>query len=66
MPDKLVALVDQMLEVQKELTSTETDKDTAFYENKVAGLDSEIDEVTYKLYGLSADEVRIIEQTDLE
>jgi len=32
-----------------------------YYENKCAGLDRQIDRLVYALYGLTADEIKIVE-----
>ena len=36
-------------------------KDKDFYENKCAGLDRQIDSLVHELYGLTADEIKIME-----
>ncbi len=59
--DILVELVDQMLDAKKRLTNTTTDKDKTFYENKCNSLDRQIDRLVYELYGLTEDEIRIVE-----
>jgi len=59
--DKLVSLVDQMLVAQPLLARAQSDKDKDFYENKCAALDREIDRHVYELYGLTADEIKIME-----
>ena len=61
--DKLVSLVDRMLEGKKQLAAAQTERDKNFYENKCDGLDQQIDALVYELYGLTADEIRIVEGT---
>jgi type II restriction/modification system DNA methylase subunit YeeA len=36
-------------------------KDKDFYENKCAALDRQIDALVYELYGLTAEEIKIVE-----
>jgi len=59
--DKMVALVEQMLAAQKQRAAAQSDADRDFYGNKCAGLDRQIDALVYALYGLTADEIKIVE-----
>jgi len=59
--DKLVSLVDQMLVAKPQLVRAQSDKDKDFYENKCAALDRQIDALVYELYGLTPDEIKIVE-----
>jgi len=59
--DRMVDLVEQMLAVRKQLASAHTDKDKGFYSNRCDGLDRQIDELVYELYGLTPDEIKIVE-----
>jgi type I restriction-modification system DNA methylase subunit len=59
--DKMVSLVEQMLEAKKQLAGAQSDKDKDFYENKCAALDRQIDVLVYELYGLTDDEIKIVE-----
>ncbi|MCX7048341.1 MAG: hypothetical protein NTX50_23005 [Candidatus Sumerlaeota bacterium] len=59
--DRMVSLVDQMLSAKRHLSSAKTDADKDFYENKCAGLDRQIDALVYELYGLTEDEIKIVE-----
>jgi type I restriction-modification system DNA methylase subunit len=59
--DKLVSLVEQMLAAQPQFARAQSDKDKDFYENKCAALDRQIDALVYELYGLTADEIKIVE-----
>ncbi len=58
---KEFALVEQMLAAQPQLARAQSDKDKDFYENKCATLDRQIDALVYELYGLTADEIKIVE-----
>jgi type I restriction-modification system DNA methylase subunit len=59
--DKVIALVEQMLSGKGQLQQARTDRDRNFYENKCAMLDRQIDALVYELYGLSAEEIKIVE-----
>ena len=51
-----------MLEAKKRLAKAKTDKDKTYYENKCAALDRQIDRLVYELYGLTEEEVQIVER----
>ena len=59
--DKIVSFVDQMLEAKKQLQTAKTDKDKTYYERRCETLDRQIDQLVYELYGLTEEEIRIIE-----
>ena len=57
----LISLADQMLEAQSRLQHTLSDEDKKFLEQRAAIIDKQIDKAVYKLYGLTEDEVKIVE-----
>ncbi|MGD0650685.1 MAG: Eco57I restriction-modification methylase domain-containing protein [Verrucomicrobiia bacterium] len=59
--DAVVANVEAMLVAKKELARAKTGNDKTFYENKCADLDRQIDALVYELYGLTEDEIKIVE-----
>jgi len=61
--DKMVELVEKMLEAKKSQANAQTDKDKTFFERYCDSLDKQIDALVYDLYALSADEKRIIESS---
>jgi type I restriction-modification system DNA methylase subunit len=61
MHDGLVALVDQIMETKKRLTGARTESEKTQIERKCEYLDNEIDNLVYQLYGLSAEEIKIVE-----
>ena len=61
--DKMVSMVEQMLAAKKQLAGAQSDKDKDFYESKCASLDRQIDALVYELYGLTADQIKIVEGT---
>ena len=61
--DKVVSLVEQMMQAKQQLASARTDRVKSFYENKCAALDRQIDRLVYELYSLTDEEIAIIETT---
>lgn len=59
--DIIVSLVDQMFDAKKQLHTAKTDKDKTYYERKCDSLDQQIDAEVYKLYGLTEEEIKIVE-----
>ncbi len=59
--DAVVAKVEQMLEAKRHLSAALTDGDRDFYTNKCDTLDRQIDLLVYDLYGLSSEEIKIVE-----
>ena len=61
--DRIVQLVDQMLEAKKQLAAARTERDKTFYQSKCATLDRQIDNLVYELYDLTPEEIAIVEGT---
>ena len=59
--DKIVQLVEQMLQGKKQLQTAKTDKDKTYFERSCTDLDKQIDNLVYELYGLTKEEIKIIE-----
>jgi len=59
--NKLVSLVDQMLETQKQLREAKTDNDKKILRQKTEIIDRQIDALVCELYGLTEDEIKIVE-----
>ena len=59
--DSLVSLVDQMLQTQKDSRNAKSEADKKLYEQKISMIDKKIDDLVYKLYGLTEDEIKIVE-----
>jgi hypothetical protein len=53
--------VQQRLDAVEQLATATTEKDKTYYENKCAALDGQIDRLVYELYGLTDDEIAIVE-----
>lgn len=58
---KLITLVDQMIETQKRLEQAFSDKDKRLLEQRSIIIEKQIDMAVYQLYGLTENEVKIIE-----
>jgi len=55
------SLVDQMLQTQKDSHNAKSEADKKLYEQKISMIDKKIDELVYNLYGLTEDEIKIVE-----
>ncbi|MCW3133290.1 MAG: N-6 DNA methylase [Methanophagales archaeon] len=60
--DKLVALVESMLELQRKYHETRIERDKELYERQIKIVDAQIDRLVYDLYGLTEEEVRVVEK----
>ncbi|MCL2297833.1 MAG: N-6 DNA methylase [Proteobacteria bacterium] len=58
--DRIVALVDQMLEAKKQEVNA-TGRAAELAKRKCAMLDRQIDDLVYELYGLTEEEIRLVE-----
>jgi len=61
--NKIETLVDEMLSTQKLLHSSKTEADKKLYQTKANAIDKKIDEIVYKLYGLTDEEIKIVEES---
>lgn len=59
--DRLVALVDKMLALTPKLRGASSESEKAALQNAVTTTDAEIDRLVYELYGLTEDEIKIVE-----
>jgi len=59
--DRLVALVDKMLALTPKLRGASSESEKAALQNAVTTTDAEIDRLVYVLYGLTEDEIKIVE-----
>lgn len=59
--DKLVSLVETMLDLNKRLQSAKTPDEQRVLERQIEGTDREIDGLVYDLYGLTPEEIKIVE-----
>ncbi len=59
--DKMVSLVEQMLSLNKQLSSAKTDHEKTSLQRQIDATDKQIDQLVYELYGLTEEEIRIVE-----
>lgn len=59
--DKLVALVEKMLALHQQLAAAKTPQDTTQLQRQIAATDKQIDQLVYALYGLTDDEIALVE-----
>ncbi len=59
--DRMVALVTQMLELNKKLQDATLDHEKTLLSRQVEAADGAIDKLVYELYGLTAEEIAIVE-----
>jgi type I restriction-modification system DNA methylase subunit len=63
--DRMVSLVEQMLELNKKLTGIKNPDEKTRIQRQIDATDSQIDKLVYDLYGLTPDEIAIVEGNDL-
>ena len=59
--DKMVLLVDQILNLYKQLTEAMSLQIQTILQRQIEAVDAEINQLTYKLYGLTDDEIQLVE-----
>ena len=59
--DRLVGLVDKMLALTPKLRAAQSDTERQTLQNAVTATDQRIDALVYDLYGLTADEIKLVE-----
>jgi hypothetical protein len=60
--DRMVALVEQMLELHQRLRAAPSEADHELYQRQIDSTDREIDALVYELYGLAEEEIKIVEE----
>jgi len=60
--DKVVSLVEQMLELHKKLGGAKLSNEKKMIQRWIDATDSEIDRLVYDLYGLTYEEIKIVEE----
>lgn len=61
---KMVELVDKMLELHKKLHSAKVPDEKTKIQRQIDTTDNQIDQLVYKLYGLTPEEIKIVEGID--
>ena len=59
--DKMVALVERMLDLHKRLAKTKAPDDKTKLQRQIEATDREIDRLVHALYGLTEEEIKIVE-----
>jgi Xaa-Pro aminopeptidase len=59
--DRLVELVDKMLAPTPKLRAVKTEAERQTLQNAVTATDQQIDALVYELYGLTPEEIRLVE-----
>lgn len=59
--DQMITLVDKMLALTPKLRAATTDKERAILQNAVTATDQQIDQLVYELYGLTPEEIALVE-----
>lgn len=62
MHDRMVQLVDSMLALHKQQGTAKSDANRELYQRQIDATDAEIDRLVYELYGLTDDEIKIVEE----
>jgi type I restriction-modification system DNA methylase subunit len=60
--DQIVALVEQMLVLNKQLAEAKTPHDKTTIQRQIDATDHQIDQLVYELYGLTEEEIAIVER----
>jgi hypothetical protein len=61
--DRIVSLVDSMLALHEQLAKARTSYEQTLLQRQIEATDQKIDTLVYELYGLTDDEVKIVEGT---
>ncbi len=58
----MVELVERMLDLHKQLPKVKTPREQESLRRTIAATDAQIDALVYELYGLTEEEIRIVEE----
>jgi hypothetical protein len=61
--DGMVSLVERMLDLHKQLAASKNPNDQTRLEREIEATDGQIDQLVYELYGLTEEEIKIVEET---
>ncbi len=65
MHDRMVNLVEQMLRLHKSLAEADSSQSRNLLQHNIDATDAEIDRLVYDLYGLTEEEIKIVEEATL-
>jgi hypothetical protein len=60
--DRMVALVMQMLDLNKKLPDVRLDNEKKMLQGQIDATDRQIDTLVYELYGLTEEEIKVVEE----
>ena len=60
--DRMVSLVESMLNLHKQLSSARVEHDKTLIQRQISATDRQIDKLVYELYGLTEEEIAIVEE----
>jgi len=60
--DQMVELVERMLTLHQQLAAAKTSHDKTILDRQITATDRQIDRLVYELYGLTEDEIKIVEE----
>jgi hypothetical protein len=60
--DKMVSLVERMLDLHKRLAETKAGHEKTLLQRQIEATDKQIDRLVYELYGLTEEEIKIVEE----
>jgi hypothetical protein len=60
--DRMVEMVDSMLDLHRRLVKAKTANDRTFLQRRIQSTDRQIDRLVYELYGLTDEEIAIVEE----
>lgn len=60
--DRVAHLADRMLDLHKRLAAARTQHESTLLERQIAATDREIDQLVYELYGLTKEEIALVEE----
>ena len=61
--NQMVVYVDTMLELNKELQKAKTEHETNQLQQQIKSTDKKIEKLVYKLYDLTPEEIKIVEES---
>jgi phosphoglycerate dehydrogenase-like enzyme len=61
--NRMAELVNQMLALHKQLSAAHISQEKTILQRQIEATDRQIDQLVYELYGLTEEEIRIVEQS---
>lgn len=61
--ERIIALVDHILDLHQKRVSAHTPHEQTVIERQISAIDSQIDRLVYELYGLTEEEIKLVEAT---